>query len=163
MYIQLLLHRHIQALGKVLYTILIIMVQYHNVHTATALVKVLYTILILMVQYHYVHTATTITQAHPGLSEVTVHHSYTHGSIPSCTYSYYYTGTSRPYSEGTVHHFYTHGSCTKRLLLHRNIQALVNALFTILILMVHTIMYIQLLHSGLSEGILYSVHMQYSV
>ena len=103
-----------------------------------------------MVQYHYVHTATTI-QAHPGLSEGTIHHSYTYGSIPLCTSGlsegtlrHSYTHGSIPsctsgLSEGSVHHFYTHGS------------------------RFYTIKYIQLLHSGLSEGILYSVHMQYSV
>ena len=73
-----------------------------------------------MVQYHHVHTATT-TQAPPGLSEGTVHHSYTYGSIPLCT-----SGLS----EGSVHHSYTHGSY------HYVHQALVKGLYTIFILMV---------------------------
>ena len=62
-----------------------------------------------MVQYHHVHTATT-TQAHPGLSEGTVHHSYTHGS-----YHHLHTATTTQAHPGLI----------------------VKVLYTIFILMVH--------------------------
>ena len=78
MYIQLLLYRHIQALVKVLYTILTLMVLYHYVHKA--LVKVLYAILILMVQYHHVHQALV-----KGLYTIFI--LMVPGSIPSSTFS----------------------------------------------------------------------------